>query len=66
MNYKTYKREVAGALLAVLTALVVLWVGWGNEYAGQAVDTLVGPVMAFAAMAFGGDAISKHVRGPRE
>jgi hypothetical protein len=64
MSVKTYKREVAGALLAALGLLTALWVGWGNEIAGQAVDVLVAPVMGFAAMAFGGDALSKHLKGP--
>lgn len=63
MTAKTYKREVAGALLVALGALTTLWVGWGNVLAGEAVGALVTPVMGFAAMAFGGDAISKHFKG---
>lgn len=55
---KTYKREVAGALLVALMAAHV----WGvfNPQAAAAATTLTLPVFAFAGGAFGLDAAFKQ------
>jgi hypothetical protein len=55
---KTYKREVAGALLAGLGGLFI----WGvfNAEAADAARFLTIPVFTFAAGAFGLDALAKQ------
>jgi hypothetical protein len=62
---KTYKRELAVALLVALAVLVGIWVGLHNEQAGRAVEALVLPIMGFVTMAFGADAFSKQIRNHR-
>ena len=56
---KTYKREVAGAMLVFLGALHV-WGIYAPE-AAQTAEYLTVPIFMFAAAAFGVDAYAKQV-----
>lgn len=57
MSEKTYKREVAVALL--------IWLGYIVEFHDAAIlEILVWPIFGFAAAAFGLDAVAKQLQRP--
>jgi len=56
---KTYKREVAGAMLVFLAVLHVAAIFYGDAL--QTAEYLTTPIFLFAATAFGVDAYSKQV-----
>lgn len=60
MTEKTYKREVAGVLIAVFIGLTIAGM-WFPPALGAA-DSIKFEVFAFAALAFGMDAYSKQVK----
>lgn len=60
MTHKTYKRELAGAMLIILFALVIAGI-WFPQ-AGDAAQSIKFEVFSFAALAFGIDAYAKQVQ----
>ena len=60
MTEKTYKREIAVAMLAFFGALTVA--GMWFPQASDAAESLKYEVFGFAALAFGMDAYSKQVK----
>lgn len=60
VKQKTYKREVASVLLAVVIGLVLA--GLKYPEAAMAAESLKFEVFSFAALAFGMDAWSKQIR----
>jgi len=60
MDNKTYKREVAGAMLLSLLA-AHLW-GVYDERVAEMARFLTTPIFMFAGGAFGMDAIAKQMR----
>ncbi|UWR30965.1 hypothetical protein K3758_05400 [Sulfitobacter sp. W002] len=59
---KTYKRELATALLAFVCGLAVAAVGGPSVPAMEALRIMIAPVFLFAAGAFGLDEMSKNMR----
>jgi len=63
MDVKTYKRELAVAMLAVLYGFG-LWAAAGGEQALEVVKILSVPTFLAAGGAFGLDALAKQLRQP--
>lgn len=60
---KTYKREVAGAMLLAVFGLAIASLFVPNpDQAKEVLKTLVYPVFGFAAVAWGMDAYAKQVK----
>ncbi|WP_069299882.1 hypothetical protein [Neptunicoccus sediminis] len=60
MENKTYKREVAIALLVVMFLLFAA--GFYDEYFKEIGELLVSPVFLFSGASFGLDSFSKQMR----
>lgn len=60
MTEKTYKREIAAAMLVFLAGLLI-WGVWEPE-AANAAQGVMGYIFAFAGAMFGMDAYAKQVR----
>ena len=61
MRQKTYKRELATALMSFLLLLTIAWVFFDNKTAGEAVALLLVPFVGLTAGAFGIDEYSKNI-----
>lgn len=59
---KTYKREVAGLLLAICVGLTGWFLYSGDENYWMVAQFLFTPSVAFAGMAFGLDSYAKQIR----
>lgn len=64
MRQKTYKREIAGVMLAYCAAMGLLYT-MGNDRALQVIDLFFYPSLAFAAGAFGFDEYAKNIIGKK-